>query len=118
VARSAKRSWRSSQGAVSARNDRPLHPLSSFIEREATLEQAREFLFHRSASQLKEADPHSWAIPRLEGAAKTTVMEIQFDEYGSGDPAWMHSELFRSTMVAAGLDGSYGAYVGRLPGST
>jgi hypothetical protein len=67
---------------------------------------------------LKEADPHSWVIPRLEGAAKTTVMEIQYDEYGSGDPGWMHSELFRGTMVAAGLDGSYGAYVDRLPGLT
>ena len=92
--------------------------LSTFVEREATLEQAREFLTHRSAYQLKEADPHSWVIPRLEGAAKTMVMDIQYDEYGSGDPAWMHAELFRSTMVAAGLDGSYGAYVDRLPGTT
>src|SRR5215207_1297628 len=33
--------------------------LSAFIEREATLDQAREFLMHRSAYQLKEADPHS-----------------------------------------------------------
>ena len=92
--------------------------LSAFIERSATLEQAREFLIHRSAYQLKEADPHSWVIPRLVGAAKTTVMDIQYDEYGSGDPAWMHAELFRNTMAAAGLDGSYGAYLPRLPGST
>ena len=92
--------------------------LSAFVEREATLEQAVEFLIHRSAYQLKEADPHSWVIPRLEGAAKTMVMEIQYDEYGSGDPAWIHAELFRSTMLAAGLDGSYGAYVDRLPGTT
>jgi hypothetical protein len=92
--------------------------LPSFLEREATLEQFREFLTHRSAYQLKEADPHSWVIPRLEGAAKTMVMEIQYDEYGSGDPSWMHAELFRTTMVAAGLDGAYGAYVDRLPGVT
>jgi hypothetical protein len=92
--------------------------LSAFVERDATIDQAREFLIHRSAYQLKEADPHSWVIPRLAGAAKATVMEIQYDEYGSGDPAWMHAELFRNTMVAAGLDGSYGAYLGRLPGTT
>ena len=92
--------------------------LPSFLEREATLEQFREFLMHRSAYQLKEADPHTWVIPRLEGSAKTKVMEIQYDEYGSGDPSWMHSELFRRTMEAAGLDGSYGAYVDRLPGVT
>ena len=92
--------------------------LPAFLEREATREQFREFLAHRSAYQLKEADPHSWVIPRLEGAAKTMVMEIQYDEYGSGDPSWMHAELFRRAMVAAGLDGSYGAYVDRLPGVT
>jgi heme oxygenase-like protein len=92
--------------------------LPSFLERRGTLEQFREFLTHRSAYQLKEADPHSWVIPRLEGAAKTMVMEIQYDEYGSGDPTWMHAELFRRTMVAAGLDGTYGAYVDRLPGGT
>ena len=92
--------------------------LSAFIEGEATLDQAREFLIHRSAYQLKEADPHSWVIPRLVGAAKTMVMDIQYDEYGSGDPAWMHSELFRTTMRETGLDASYGAYLGRLPGRT
>jgi hypothetical protein len=92
--------------------------LASFVEREATRQQAREFLIHRSAYQLKEADPHSWVIPRLEGAAKTSVMEIQYDEYGSGDASWMHAELFRTTMLAAGLDGSYGAYVDLLPGVT
>ena len=92
--------------------------LPSILAREATLEHYREFLIHRSAYQLKEADPHSWVIPRLEGPPKTMVMDIQYDEYGSGDPSWMHSELFRRTMVGAGLDGSYGAYVDRLPGVT
>ncbi|MGH2680143.1 MAG: iron-containing redox enzyme family protein [Actinomycetota bacterium] len=92
--------------------------LAAFLEGAATVDQAREFLIHRSAYQLKEADPHSWVIPRLEGTAKSTVMEIQYDEYGSGDPDWMHAELFRTTMVGAGLDGTYGAYVERLPGRT
>jgi hypothetical protein len=92
--------------------------LSTFVEQRASLDHVRELLIHRSAYQLKEADPHSWAIPRLVGAAKTGLMEIQYDEYGSGDPAWMHAELFRNTMVAAGLDGTYGAYIGCLPGTT
>lgn len=93
-------------------------PLASFLAREATAGQAREFLVHRSAYQLKEADPHSWAIPRLEGAAKTALMEVQYDEYGSGDPSWMHAELFRTTLISAGLEGRYGAYVDLLPGVT
>jgi Iron-containing redox enzyme len=92
--------------------------LATFVERDATLAQVRELLIHRSAYHLKEADPHSWGIPRLVGGAKTLLMEIQYDEYGSGDPAWMHAELFRRTMLAADLDGRYGAYVDLLPGTT
>ena len=94
------------------------HPIADHIEREASAEQALEFLVHRSAYQLKEADPHSWVIPRLEGAAKTGVMEVQYDEYGSGDPGWIHAELFRTTMARAGLEATYGAYVEDLPGET
>src|SRR5438067_8120611 len=44
--------------------------LSSYVRGRATLEQVKEFLVHRSAYQLKEADPHCWAIPRLHGAPK------------------------------------------------
>lgn len=93
-------------------------PLATFLGRDADLEQMNEFLMHRSAYQLKEADPHSWAIPRLEGATKAGLLEIQYDEYGSGNPSWIHAELFRTTLTSAGLDGRYGAYVDRLPGTT
>jgi Iron-containing redox enzyme len=46
------------------------------------------------------------------------LLEIQFDEYGAGDAARMHSVLFEQTMVGLGLDENYGAYVSRLPGIT
>ena len=93
-------------------------PFSRFIAERATLEQVREFVIHRSAYQLKEADPHTFAIPRIRGAAKAAMVEIQADEYGGGEPGRMHSELFANTMRALGLDDAYGAYVGKLPGST
>lgn len=92
--------------------------LSRYIERRATLAQAREFLVHRSAYHLKEADPHSFAIPRLAGPAKAALAEIQVDEYGGGDPARMHSFLFAKAMEGVGLDPGYGAYLHRIPGST
>src|ERR687894_167688 len=60
--------------------------LSSYLERDGTLEQFREFAVHRSAYQLKEADPHSWAMPRLGGPPKAAMVEIQADEYGGGGP--------------------------------
>jgi hypothetical protein len=92
--------------------------LSRFVERDATVEQVEEFLIHRSAYQLKEADPHSWALPRLWGAPKAALVEIQADEYGGGRPERIHAELYARTMEALGLDSRYGAYLDRIPGVT
>lgn len=92
--------------------------LSSYISDKATYEEFLEFVIHRSAYQLKEADPHTWAIPRLDGKAKAAMVEIQADEYGGGQAGRMHAELFRRTMVALGLNGAYGAYLERIPGIT
>jgi hypothetical protein len=92
--------------------------LSAYIERKASLDEFREFLIHRSAYQLKEADPHSWAIPRLTGAPKAALVEVQSDEYGGGDPDRVHATLFAQSMDALGLDSTYGAYVDQLPGTT
>jgi hypothetical protein len=92
--------------------------LSRYLERDGTLEQFREFLAHRSAYQLKEADPHSWALPRLWGPPKAAMVEIQADEYGGGRPDRIHAELFAKAMAALGLDRHYGVYVDRLPAVT
>lgn len=92
--------------------------LSSYLEASGTSEQFREFMIHRSAYQLKEADPHTWAIPRLEGAAKAAMVEIQADEYGAGAAERMHSRLYAEAMAAVGLDDGVGAYLDRIPGTT
>jgi Iron-containing redox enzyme len=92
--------------------------LSKHLESDGTLEQVREFVVHRSAYQLKEADPHSWAIPRLSGPPKAALVEVQADEYGGGRPERVHAELFAVTMEELGLDRTYGAYLDRLPGVT
>ncbi len=83
--------------------------LSRYMAREATLEQWREFLVVRSVYHLKEADPHTFAIPRLAGKAKAALVEIQADEYGGGVAARMHSELFADLLRDLGLDPAYGA---------
>jgi hypothetical protein len=92
--------------------------LSKHLERDGTLAQFLEFVVHRSAYQLKEADPHSWALPRLHGGPKAAMVEIQADEYGGGDAGRIHAALFARTMDALGLDSAYGAYVDRLPAVT
>jgi hypothetical protein len=92
--------------------------LSRHLEIKADLWEFREFVVHRSLYQLKESDPHSWAIPRLTGPAKTALLEVQSDEYGGGRPERMHSLLFAKTMRALGLDDRENAYLDRVPGET
>ena len=92
--------------------------LSRFLASRSSLEQFKEFVMHRSAYQLKEADPHTFAIPRIAGAPKAAMVEIQADEYGDGDPERMHSRMFARTMEELGLDTTFGRYVPELPGTT
>ena len=92
--------------------------VSTYIERKASAEQVLEFMVHRSAYQLKEADPHTWALPRLWGRPKAAMVEVQSDEYGNGRADAIHAELFARAMVAVGLDATYGAYLDRIPGVT
>jgi hypothetical protein len=102
--------------AIEAADEAP--SLSQHLEREGTLQQVLEFLVHRSAYQLKEADPHSWALPRLSGPPKAAMVEIQADEYGGGRAERIHAQLFAKAMAALGLDARYGAYLDRIPGFT
>jgi Iron-containing redox enzyme len=96
----------------------PGPPLSRYLETQGTREQMLEHVVHRSAYQLKEADPHSWAIPRLGPRPKAALLEVQFDEYGGGSSERMHSALFAKTMAGLGLDPTYGGYLERWPGVT
>lgn len=92
--------------------------LSLHLARRGTLDQVLEFVVHRSAYQLKEADPHSWALPRLHGPPKGALVEVQADEYGGGRPERIHARLFERAMDALGLDSAYGAHLDRIPGVT
>jgi hypothetical protein len=98
------------------RDDGP--SVSAHMEIHGTLEQMREFVIHRSAYQLKEGDPHTFAIPRLAGRAKQLLVEIQAGEYGAdGRDREIHSALFAQTMRALGLDDRHHAYLDVLPAS-
>ena len=96
-------------GDIVAADDGP--SLSGYLRGRATREQFREFVIHRSVYHQREADPHTWAIPRLGGRPKAALIEIQLDEYGGGVVHRMHQELFKQTMRWFDLDLAYGAYV-------
>ncbi|MFC7272856.1 iron-containing redox enzyme family protein [Paractinoplanes rhizophilus] len=92
--------------------------LSGYLRGRATREQFREFVVHRSIYQLREADPHTFVIPRLGGTAKAALVEIQIDEYGGGSAPRMHQEMFKRTMSWFGLNLAYGSYVGDVGAAT
>lgn len=92
-------------------------PSARLAER-GTLAEVREMLIHRSIYQRKEADGHTWGIPRLRGEAKSALVLIQADEYGHGQPGRSHAELFGVTMDRLGLDPTPGAYIDVVPGLT
>lgn len=89
--------------------------VARFVAKQATDEQAREYVVLRSVYTLKEADAQTWSIPRLEGRAKAAMVEIQADEYGGGRPERMHSAIFARTMRELGLDDRYGTYLDAVP---
>jgi hypothetical protein len=104
-----------STSGASANGRRLPTSVPSFIARQATLEQLREILVLRSPYQLKEADPHTFAIPRLRGRAKAALVEIQVDEYGGGHADRMHAELFARSMRSVGLDDRPNGYLDAVP---
>jgi len=92
--------------------------LSSFMAREGSREQFTEFCIHRSAYQLKEADGHSWGLPRFSGPRKAAFVEIQADEYGNGRIGEAHADLFASVLTALGTDAAYGSHIDAIPATT
>ena len=92
--------------------------VSTHLLKRGTVDHYRHFLKQRSVYQLKEADPHTWAIPRLGIRPKAALVEIQTDEYGGGHPERMHAAMFARAMRALDLDDTYGTYWDEATGPT
>ena len=103
-------------GTVAASSGRP--SFSQALIREATVDQFREFLVHRSISYLKGSDPHTWSIPRLSGSADAAMVTGQADDGCSGGTGAMNGQLFRALLAEWGLDTRYGRYLDCVPGIT
>ncbi|RKN43985.1 iron-containing redox enzyme family protein [Streptomyces hoynatensis] len=89
--------------------------LSAHLHAEGDWPRLREYFVHRSIYHLKEADPHAWAIPRLEGRAKAALVAVEYDEFGGGREDRMHARLYAELLAAAGLDDGYLAYLDDVP---
>ncbi|MGI9085086.1 MAG: iron-containing redox enzyme family protein [Aeromicrobium sp.] len=90
--------------------------LASFVQRTADVEQVLELLSMRTIYHLKESDPSAWLVPRLSVRPQAALMELQYDEYGTGNPNRLHAHLFARGVEACGLRSGYGAYIDDVPG--
>jgi len=91
---------------------------SAFLRDHGTWDHMREYFVHRSLYHLKEGDPHAWAIPRLSGQAKASLVAVEFDEYGAGRGDQVHQQLFADLLTAAALDPTYLGYLHCVPADT
>jgi hypothetical protein len=89
--------------------------LASYVQRDADADQVRELLSMRTIYHLKESDPSAWLVPRLPVGPQAALMELQYDEYGVGDPNRLHAHLFARGIEACGLRSAYGAYIDDVP---
>jgi len=99
--------------AFIAEHDGP--SIAAYVQRKADREQVLELLRHRSIYHLKESDPTAWVVPRLPTAPKAALMELQYDEYGGGDPNRLHAHLFALGLEASGLRADPYAYIDDVP---
>ena len=89
--------------------------MARHVQTKATEEQVLDLLRVRSVYHLIEADPTAWVVPRLGIGPKAALVELQYDEYGVGDPDRLHAGLWARGMEASGLRPERGAYVDEAP---
>lgn len=89
--------------------------VSRYLRDHGTVGDLRESIMLRAPYQFKEADPHTFAVPRLDGTVKRALCEIQSGEYGVGHRS-THAELFRAAADALGVGPDKGNVIDRLPG--
>ena len=92
--------------------------VSQFLHDQGEWRHAREYFVHRSIYHLKEADPHAWVIPRLQGQAKAALVAVEYDEFGAGRGERMHARLFADLLRGAGLSADYLSYLDDVTGHT
>jgi hypothetical protein len=88
-------------------------PLASHLGSDASPGQFAEFLMLRSISQLKEADPPAFVLPRLPPGPKAALAELLYDKYGDGRPERVHQQLFADALQSLGLPAEYGGLIER-----
>ena len=114
-ARADRRAGRPAAGRAHRRRRRPVAVRRSWPSR-ARVEQWREFLTQRSVYHLKEADPHTWAIPRLAGRPRRRWWRSRPTSTAAARPSGCTASCSPDRCATSAWTTRYGALVDRVPG--
>lgn len=92
--------------------------LAGFLGACATEDQFREYLAERAVYHLVESDPQSFVLPRIGGAPKVALAELQYDEYGGGRPERLHAQLYADALESLGMTTDLTTYVDAAAATT
>lgn len=92
--------------------------VSTFLQRRASREEFCEYLAERAIYHLRESDPQSFVLPRIGGAAKVALAELQYDEYGGGRPDRLHQALFARALESLEMPTDLASYLRDAAGAT
>jgi hypothetical protein len=92
--------------------------LAGYLARHATLEQFKDYLAERATYHLHESDPQSFVLPRVGGATKVALAELQYDEYGGGRPDRIHAGLYARALESVGLSTDITTHIDRAEATT
>lgn len=92
--------------------------VSTFLQRRATRGEFRSYLAERAVYHLRESDPQSFVLPRITGAAKVALAELQYDEYGGGRPDRLHQALFARALASLEMPTDLAPYIAAATGAT
>jgi hypothetical protein len=92
--------------------------VARFLHRRATRQEFCSYLAERAVYHLRESDPQSFVLPRIGGAAKVALAELQYDEYGGGRPERLHQALFARALASLDMPTDLATYVEQANGAT
>lgn len=81
------------QGVCQSHGSNVTHPLFTFLCKDATKDQLREFLFQETPFDIHFGDLLAMMLPGVYGDAKAELSKNFWDEMGHGQPLSMHREL-------------------------
>ncbi len=92
--------------------------VAQHLNRRATRDEFCSYLGERAVYHLRESDPQSFVLPRIGGAAKVALAELQYDEYGGGRPDRLHQALFARALSSLDMPTDLTTYVEKASGAT